>query len=120
MTEIPLTTDAEQIFETDLNGERYFFTVRLNYGMSLWTLDMADENGLLIAGAPMVTGKNMLYNDRTLTRRIGELWLFDTSGLGESPTPENLGSDVLLYYFEPGESVPLPPVQEDYYDFRIF
>lgn len=83
-----------------LNGIPFRFTVKWNTYTESAHIDMVSltDETLAILGMALLPGKNMLaphgYEDI-----LGELWLVDTSGVGETPTYEELGGRWELRYF---------------------
>ena len=110
MNIIPLTNDPAQRFGISLNAQKLFFEIKWNYGASFWTLGLSDTENTLITGVTMMTGKNLFIHHKDLIESIGQLWVWDKSGLGISPTLDNLGSEVILLHFIPGETVPVPDI----------
>jgi hypothetical protein len=113
MLEIPLTSDVSQRFEIELNGFRLFFSVRYNPAAALWTFDLEDSAKPLVYGVTMLIGQNLLHSHRDLTETIGQLWMYDLSGLGIDATAETLGSQVILLFLEPDEAAPIPIIERD-------
>lgn len=99
--ELPLSSDAAQIFTTQLGEAKYSFDVRYNDRSGVWTLDLYDASAVLIAASlPMVIGQDLLepYN-----LGIGSLLCVDTTGQGLDAGPDDLGDRVKVYWFSPDE-----------------
>lgn len=99
--ELPLSSDAAQIFTTQLGEAKYSFDVRYNDRSGVWTLDLYDASTVLIAASlPMVIGQDLLepYN-----LGIGSLLCVDTTGQGLDAGPDDLGDRVKVYWFSHDE-----------------
>lgn len=87
--------------KTALEGRTYNMDFHWNTRDNAWYLSLAEEDG-----TPVVSGVKLVAN-WPLTRRVtletnvpGMLIAFDTTGLGEDPSFEELGTRVQLLYKE--------------------
>jgi hypothetical protein len=99
---IPLI-GTPQTFQINLAGTNYQLTVKWNNTSDAgWEFDIsnADTNTLLLAGAPFVSGTNLLANLGYLG--IGGTLVCITGGNSDAvPTFTNLGTDANLYFGSP-------------------
>jgi hypothetical protein len=103
---IPLLTDGTPHYtvETTLEGTGYLFEFRWNARDDSWYMQISDTSeNVLLAGVRVVA-------DFPLTSRFtkaglfpGALFAVDTGGEGVPPTLTDLGSRVVLVYFESTE-----------------
>lgn len=97
---IPLNAGTPQTFQIQLAGVNYQLTVKWNDSADAgWVFDLADAdtNEPLLAGAPFVTGANLLANLNNLG--IGGSFIVSTDGMPNAvPTYENLGVNSQLYF----------------------
>jgi len=93
-TTIPLTTDPSQTFQVDLEGTVFTFRVIFNTRKQMWTMDIADADGVeLVSGIPLLLGANMV-NQFNLD--IGALVMVEDGDTGLDAGPDDLGTRVLL------------------------
>lgn len=96
---IPLTA-TPQTFAISLAGVNYSMTIYWNDSLdTAWqfNLDNADTSTSLIAGAPMITGADLLAGLRYLG--IGGSLFVYTNGIpANPPTFTNLGTNCNLYF----------------------
>lgn len=102
--ELPLSSDAAQIFTTQLGDAKYTFDVKYNDRSGVWTLDLYDASTqlMMVASLAMVIGQDLLepYNFG-----IGSLLCVDSSGQGLDAGPDDLGDRIRVYWFSPDEVV---------------
>ena len=83
-----------------LDGRRYRAHIR--YIGDTWYLDLASSTGLLaVRGVALLPGKELL-GSYGYSNVLGELWLVDTTGAGENPNYEEMGSRWELRYYPIG------------------
>lgn len=96
---IPLQNNP-QVFQIALSGVNYTLTVKWNDSDDAgWQFDLVDTdtNTPILAGAPLITGANLLANLDYLGI-VGAL-IVETDGDPDAvPTFENLGANSNLYY----------------------
>lgn len=96
---IPLD-DNPQSFQISLAGVSYILTVYWNNQLDggwQFNLDNADTNDSVLAGAPFITGANLLAGLDYLGIN-GQLYVY-TNGMPDAvPTFTNLGTDSNLYF----------------------
>lgn len=96
---IPLTT-IPQVFQITLAGINYLMTVRWNdayEGGWQFTLVEADTDTIILAGAPFVTGTDLLANLGYLGIN-GSLFVYTEGNEAAVPTFVNLGTESNLYF----------------------
>jgi hypothetical protein len=102
MLEIPFTSDASQLFETDIAGRRLAFTAMFNDRSGVWTLGIADAvtNELIVDSLPIVLGQDLLepYN-----LEIGTLIAIDHSNTVNDAGPDDLGTRLKVWWFSAEE-----------------
>lgn len=99
ISEIPLIP-APQILRISLSGVTYVLSLKWFAVAGVWLLDISDVNGnSLVAGAPLVTGTDLLLQYRHLGF-VGGLWCATDGDPDAAPTFTNLGDTSHLYYVE--------------------
>lgn len=94
---------ASYEFPIELERIQYTLRFRFNYRMARWIMDVATRDGSnIVCGIPLLTGYDMFskYKDDRLPP--GAFMVYDATGKMESPGFDELGSSVLLLYFESG------------------
>lgn len=99
---IPVTNDPHSELVVKLDGANYVLTLRWNARALAWFLDVANEDGdLLAAGRKVVVDWPILgRNETDPALPQGYLWAVDTSGQQLDPTLDDLGTRVQLVYEE--------------------
>jgi len=88
-----------QVFTVVLNNIGYNMTAKWNTRAGFWTLDIADENGVVsIADIALKAGSDLL---EPFNFNIGGLFVVDTTLTGQEATLSNIGIDTLIVYVEP-------------------
>jgi len=94
MIEIPLTSEAEQIFTIELNSVVFSFRVIYNTRLGIWSADISSGGNELVNGVALVTGLDIMapYN-------IGltNLYVINIAVNNAEANSSNLGTDVRLY-----------------------
>ena len=99
---IPITNDPESEVSVKLEGVVYTFRLRWNVRSGAWFLDLRDANDeVLFAGRKLVVDW-VLSGWRDTDPRLppGRLLAYDTSGQQTDPTLDDLGTRVVLEYWE--------------------
>lgn len=103
IVQLPLTSDAAQVFVTQLGNVKYQFDVIYNDRAGVWTMTITDfvSQTVLIAGIAVVLGAPLLalYN-----LEIGELIVSDTSESSRDAGPDDLGTRVCVYWLSADEA----------------
>lgn len=89
---------------TKLSGREYSLRFQWNQRAAHWTLDLADQDDVMIvAGLVLAVGWPLLSLVTDVRRPPGELAVFDPRPVpnAESPTLESLGTRHELIYWEP-------------------
>lgn len=97
---------AEPLFSqvTTLSGTDYALTFAWNLRESKWYMDIADQDGNVLAGSLKVTvNYPMLRRSTNPLLPAGVIIPIDSSGSGEDPGLGDFGTRVLMVYFEPGD-----------------
>jgi hypothetical protein len=100
--EIPLRPDlAHYDFSYTLDEVTYLFEFRWNSREEAWYFDLRleDETDVL-NGVKVVLGYPMGIRSRNANRPPGQLVAFDTSGRNEEAGLEDLGSRVIILYYD--------------------
>ena len=99
VVELPVVPSQHQRFRQELGGITYNFRLLFNDAIwPAWYLDIGDENqNLLVAGIPLVTGVDLLAQYRHLGFPGGLVVTADR-GTGEIPTFDGLGLTSHLYF----------------------
>lgn len=101
---VPTFTDPFSSQLTTLSGRDYLLTFAWNLRESAWYLDIADQDGVVLAASLKLTVDYPLLKRATDPRLpAGTLMPLDTSGAGIDPGLDDLGTRVLLSYLEPGD-----------------
>jgi hypothetical protein len=103
---IPIPQQARDtgscVFRAKVAGREYELRVQWNQRASQWTLDIADQDGVMIvAGIVLVVGFPLLSLVTDARRPPGELAIWDTQQRGEDPTLDSFGARHLLIYWDP-------------------
>jgi hypothetical protein len=95
--EIPLSPQPKT-FSIPLNGVTYSITLFWNQAVACWMINLANaDNVMIIAGIPLVTGIDLLYQYAYLG--IGGSLVAQTdSGTDDIPTLTNLGTTSHLFF----------------------
>lgn len=104
MVTIPLVNITNLAFfsvQALLDGVTYTLSIRWNVRASGWFMDVLNEAGdtVLVAGIRLVGGAALSF-ERTGRPYPGCFGMYDTSNSGLDADFSNLGSVVLLQYFE--------------------
>ncbi|MFW6031645.1 MAG: phage baseplate plug family protein [Myxococcota bacterium] len=104
---IPTSTSSEvpnYRQRTTLDGRQYVLRFRWNVRGAYWTIDVHDSSDNPIAsGVKVVPGWDLLKLVTDPRKPPGVLMAVDMTGDGEAPGIEQLGRDVVLYYFDEDE-----------------
>jgi hypothetical protein len=103
--EIPCRTDLPHYdLQVQLSGATYTLAFRWNVRESSWYFDLLTEDGdPIFCGSKVVIGFPLATLTRDARRPPGVFLAFDTAGHDEPPALEDLGSRVVLTYYEPSE-----------------
>lgn len=94
---IPLQSNTNYLFRTDLDGASYEFKIRWNITNGGWFLNIKGvSNDVDYSSIRLSTGPNLLKP--YAIRELGGLYILDVEELGTDPNFEELGSRYLLYY----------------------
>lgn len=98
--EIPIQAGIPaQSFSIVLNEVGYNLTAAWNSRAEFWTLDIADEDGIIIlSNIALRAGLDLLY---PFNLGMGSLHVYDVSETGKEATLNNIGTEVILVYTEP-------------------
>jgi len=101
-SQIPLTSDGEQLFIVTLSDRQLAFRVRYNTRQGLWYLDLsdADTGESLVYGVAMAVGINILEQYHL---GLGGLWVLNEVNPTEEAGPTNLGTDIQMYHLTEDE-----------------
>ena len=106
MAAIPIALNEDYpwySFSVTLENVTYTFTVAFNTRANRWYLSIGDAVGnQIVAGFPLLIGRDLLAAYRTQAVPPGYLFAFDTSGQGLQPTAASFLTDHQLVYFETG------------------
>jgi hypothetical protein len=101
---LPVDSDAPAYdFEVSLEGAEYRFEIHWNARDGAWFYSLYDAAAEpLVHGRKIVLGANLL--GRSVDRRLppGVLLIIDSSGAGEDPGRQDLGTRCPLVYVESG------------------
>ena len=105
MVKLPLTSEPNSVFTTVVNGARYEVTVRWNDRAGVWVMDIVDPTtgATLVSAMPIVLGADLL---QSFAPELGTMLAIDTSadvGLGVDAGVDDLGTRVIVLWFDPGE-----------------
>lgn len=103
MLEIPFTSDYDERFITQLSdGNKYRFDKRWNERGQTWTFDLTRDSDqvLLICGAPMLIGQDLLA---PYALGIGGLILTDLNQKNTDAGPEDMGTRVICVHLSVDE-----------------
>lgn len=100
--ELPVRQDLENYtFSTTLDGAAYTFDLVWNARSQAWFMSILDgESVPLLDGKKLTTGAQLNRDVQAEGVLRGSLIVVDTSGLGEEPGIDNLGTRFLLIYEE--------------------
>lgn len=113
MLTIPLPTEVAGSFEqrTRIEGVDYSLRFTHNSRTDSWALDIAaigstvEENEPIVTGMKVFVGNDLLrYANHPTLKPPGRLLALSSDGLRRAPTRDELGTRVLLYYLEEGET----------------
>jgi hypothetical protein len=98
---LPLQNYA-QFFSVTLNGLIYNFRTYWNSQPDAgWVMDIADQNNnSLVQGIALVTGVDILRQYHYLGI-AGQIYVVTKGDLLAAPTYAGLGSDTIVFYYEP-------------------
>lgn len=102
MLEIPLSSDAEQIFSIPLDGTLYNFRVIYNTRLGVWSMDISQGSTELCNGITLVSGVDLLSSYRL---DLKYLYVFNIVDPSQDATADNLGTDVRLYKLTEEENI---------------
>ena len=105
--ELPLTSDGERKFTTEIAGVSYLFRTTYVMGQqNHWVLDIFDENeNPLVYGVNIVTGSLNLLKD--YGNVFDEIHLLAVPFYNEDPyAPEALGTVLKVLWYTEGEDFP--------------
>lgn len=101
MLVIPTSTDPLFSQVTTLAGRDYILTFAWNLRESAWYLDIADQDGVVLAASLKLTVNYPLLARRTDPRLpAGVIYPLDRSGAGIDPGLDDLGTRVVLMFIE--------------------
>lgn len=105
---LQLTPEGEGHVQFSLGNITVELVTRYNYGAGVWSVDILDARGNLLAGGLMlVPGVDLLKPYPDLSASIGGLLVVEAQ-TDAYLNPDNLGSTVQLLWFAPGEDVVFP------------
>lgn len=82
-----------------LEDVTYLCTLRFNLRIQTWFLDLADVTGaLIVAGVPLLPGRNLLSQYRARGVPPGTLYVYDPTGAGDAPGQDDFSLGYLLLY----------------------
>ena len=97
LTTVPLQS-TPQSFSISLAGTVYNLTIKWNWIMQSWVIDIADsQNNPMVGGIPLITGADLLEQYQYLGID-GVLIVGDGGTPDATPTFTNLGSTCFLYF----------------------
>jgi hypothetical protein len=103
---IPTATDDRRVYDqrTTLDGREYILRFVYASRTDSWTLHVSDESSVPIAlGRRIVPGTDLLGLVTDPRRPPGSIVAVDFSGEGREPGLGELGTSVILYYFDAAE-----------------
>lgn len=103
IVKIPLINSAGAYgFDIELDGIVYILAFRYNYRLSLWIMDVKDENDNdIVTGIPLVTGTALLKPYRNNAGiPLGMFFIINHVNEWNDPTRYELARDAFLYYEE--------------------
>lgn len=105
---IALTTNGQSIFNVDMGTIVYLFVTKFNHKILAWILDIQDvDENVLIAGLLLRPDADILIPYPQLKKDIGSLVIVEKQD-NDYQDSDKLGTDVLLLWYPPGETVVLP------------
>ncbi len=101
LSKIPIANElGAQQFTIELDGNVYNFHFRYNYRMSLWIMDIHDEeDDALLTGIPLVTGVNLLHQYVAEELPTGHLIVVNETD-DTAPDRYTMGKEAFIYYLE--------------------
>ena len=100
--EIPILANiSTQRFDISLNDIAYSLAVKWNSRSEFWTLDITNEDGLvLLTGLCLKLGSRLL---RPFNLDIGEIIVIDDTSTGTEASLANISVSTRVIYFTPNE-----------------
>lgn len=96
MLEIQLNNDAYYDFITELEGEKYLFTIKFNPIYETWYADVQGQSNSVSFKTALLPGGDLLEGLSIL--ELGALFLVDIEEEGTNPDEESLGTRHKLLY----------------------
>lgn len=100
--DLNITNDPSQLFDINLDGTDYTFSIKFNSRSNVWTADIVNTltTEQILMGAPLVVGQDILepYNFN-----IGTLTVIDTSSALVDATIDDMGTRIIFLYLTPDE-----------------
>lgn len=109
MINIPLTPRSSNIFDFDLEGNRYTLRHTFNSRLGLWSLDLSLRGKTLVFGAMGVMGIE-LFRGFAIPDVPTGLYLIPVDRSTEDPGFNDLGTRVLLMQIEEEDGINVPTV----------
>lgn len=102
--QLPLRSDAPFFdFSVELDGVSYGFAFAWNTRSQQWTVQLLTAEEDPVAVSPLVIDLPLFFRSRDARKPPGLLLAVDTSGEGADPGLHDLGSRVVVIYFERSE-----------------
>jgi len=88
-------------FTVELENVTYGFNISYNQRADRWFMDILDnEENVLLAGIPLLTGRDLIGRFKNPSLPPGWLVVMDTTGNDNSPGRNDLGVTCPLLYME--------------------
>lgn len=104
MKTIPVSMDLLSSQVTTLSGQDYILTFAWNPREEAWYMDVADQDGNVLAcSRKVVVDFPLIYRPTDPRLPKGVFYAIDTTDMGQDPGRDDFGTRVHLIYVEPGD-----------------